>query len=352
LLNRQRLTQERERALVTLEQRNRDMTLLTWVGQELTAMQDSGQVIERLLRAVSETIGAQGSSVWLWQDEPGGALVCEAVYHYGLGQKLVNMSVEAGQGVVGWVASHKKSTVVHTVSEDPRFSNQIDTKVGFRTTDILAVPLLAREAVIGVLEVVNKSTGRFTKDDLTLVETLAASAAVAIDNAHLIEALRQQTVELEARNEDLDAFAQTVAHDLKSPLALIASTAQVLELDFPDLSEEKLRHHLGVMAQRGRKASSLIEELLLLAELRHADIHIETLVMAPILTEAQKRLADMFTDQQPLIEMPTTWPAALGYGPWIEEVWVNYLSNALKYGGQPPQLELGAAKQRDGMVRF
>jgi signal transduction histidine kinase len=187
---------------------------------------------------------------------------------------------------------------------------------------------------------------------LTLVETLAASAAVAIDNAHLIEALRQQTVELEARNEDLDAFAQTVAHDLKSPLALIASTAQVLELDFPDLSEEKLRHHLGVMAQRGRKASSLIEELLLLAELRHADIHIETLVMAPILTEAQKRLADMFTDQQPLIEMPTTWPAALGYGPWIEEVWVNYLSNALKYGGQPPQLELGAAKQRDGMVRF
>jgi two-component system sensor histidine kinase/response regulator len=60
----------------------------------------------------------------------------------------------------------------------------------------------------------------------------------------------------------------------------------------------------------------------------------------------------MVADYQAKIITPTVWPAAIGFAPWIEEVWVNYLSNGLKYGGQPPHLELGATRQEDGMIRF
>jgi signal transduction histidine kinase len=48
----------------------------------------------------------------------------------------------------------------------------------------------------------------------------------------------------------------------------------------------------------------------------------------------------------------SAWPVALGYAPWVEEVWINYLSNALKYGGRPPRIELGAKAQPDEMTRF
>ena len=64
------------------------------------------------------------------------------------------------------------------------------------------------------------------------------------------------------------------------------------------------------------------------------------------------RLAHMIEEHQTEIILPGTWPVALGYDPWVEEVWVNYLSNAIKYGGQPPHVELGATAQADGMVRF
>ena len=74
--------------------------------------------------------------------------------------------------------------------------------------------------------------------------------------------------------------------------------------------------------------------------------------MASIVTEAQGRLAYLIEEHQAEIISPDTWPVALGYGPWVEEVWVNYLSNAIKYGGQPPRVELGATEQADGMVRF
>src|SRR5690606_22157778 len=52
------------------------------------------------------------------------------------------------------------------------------------------------------------------------------------------------------------------------------------------------------------------------------------------------------------IRAPDEWPVALGYGPWVERVWFNYLSNGLKYGGSPPRLELGADAGPDGMIRF
>jgi signal transduction histidine kinase len=52
------------------------------------------------------------------------------------------------------------------------------------------------------------------------------------------------------------------------------------------------------------------------------------------------------------VSFPKNWPTAIGYAPWVEEVWANYLSNALKYGGEPPCVELGATTQSDGMIRF
>src|SRR5258708_33412384 len=77
------------------------------------------------------------------------------------------------------------------------------------------------EILIGVLELANKLEANFTADDQFLVETLAASAAVALENTRLVETLREQTRDLQLQNEDLDPFSHTVAHDLKNPVALM-----------------------------------------------------------------------------------------------------------------------------------
>jgi signal transduction histidine kinase len=79
---------------------------------------------------------------------------------------------------------------------------------------------------------------------------------------------------------------------------------------------------------------------------------VEPLDSAQIVTEARERLANVIEECQAEVITPDTWPEALGYGPWIEEVIVNYLSNAIKYGGRPPRVELGGTAQADGMVRF
>ena len=74
--------------------------------------------------------------------------------------------------------------------------------------------------------------------------------------------------------------------------------------------------------------------------------------MAQVVANVQTRLSYRIREKQAQLDVPQHWPDALGYGPWIEEVWANLLSNALKYGGCPPRVELGASDSSDGMLRF
>lgn len=166
------------------------------------------------------------------------------------------------------------------------------------------------------------------------------------------QALSQHAAELQARNEELDAFAHTVAHDLKNPVNLIVGFADVLQTDYATLPAEELCNYLEIITRNGLKISDIIDELLLLAGVRQMEVEMEPLDMASIVAEARERLAYMIEDHQTQITAPTHWPVALGYAPWVEEVWVNYLTNGIKYGGEPPHLTLGAKELPDGSICF
>jgi signal transduction histidine kinase len=158
--------------------------------------------------------------------------------------------------------------------------------------------------------------------------------------------LAQANAKLQDRNEELDAFAHTVAHDLKNPLGLITGYAELLYIDSDVLDPETLRFHANNIVRGAAKMKSIINNLLLLASARKMDADIGPLDMNQVVEGALERLTDVIEKSQAEIQIPQHWPMALGYAPWIEEVWANYISNALKYGGQPkqgisPAIELG-----------
>jgi signal transduction histidine kinase len=169
---------------------------------------------------------------------------------------------------------------------------------------------------------------------------------------HSAEALRLQNLELQAHVEELDAFAHTVAHDIKGSLGPVIGFASVLRDDYARLTIEDQQKCLDNLVHAARKLNNVVDELLLLAEMRKTEVVMEPLSMASIVAEAQQRLAPMIQEYGAEIVLPAAWPAAEGHGPWVEEIWVNYLGNAIKYGGQPPRLQLGAQTQPDGMARF
>ncbi len=177
---------------------------------------------------------------------------------------------------------------------------------------------------------------------LARVETHLALRALQRDLQEKHVALERYARELEASNAELDAFAHTVAHDLKTPLAAQIGFSVLLTRRFEQLPPDEVRARLALITQTGHKMTNIINELLLLAGVRKMEqVTLAPLDMRAVVAEVLHRLASQIAETQAEIRTPEVWPAALGYAPWIEEVWVNYLSNALKYGGAPPRVELG-----------
>jgi PAS domain S-box-containing protein len=164
------------------------------------------------------------------------------------------------------------------------------------------------------------------------------------DRQHTEEALRAANAELRIRNADLDAYSHTVAHDLTNPLHCVIGYADALELHYADLSQDEQLDLARTIARSARKMNGIIAELLLLAEVHKTEVEMQPLDMAEIVREGISRVSDLIDSQHVQLIIPAahTWPVAYGHAPWVEEVWVNYLSNAIKYGGQPPHVELGA----------
>jgi signal transduction histidine kinase len=169
------------------------------------------------------------------------------------------------------------------------------------------------------------------------------------------EVAERQKVEtaLRVRNEELDAFAHTVAHNLKNSLSLITSAAEYLADEYETMSPAEAKPLLKQIMQSGHKTSATVEALLLLAKVRQKkEVAVRPLDMAQIIDAVQQRLAGLIAEKKAKLILPSSWPPACGYSPWVEEVWLNYLSNGLKYGGRPPRLELGGQVEANGMARF
>ncbi|MBN1231673.1 MAG: tetratricopeptide repeat protein [Anaerolineales bacterium] len=165
---------------------------------------------------------------------------------------------------------------------------------------------------------------------------------------------RQLQEEIIAREQlimDLNAFTHMVAHDLKSPLQNILTAAVLFgnsAMEKLDAGEQGLLRGILRMVD---SMSRIINELLVLASIREEEITFDNLDTKAILEEVENRLSHLILDHKAEIIKPKSWPVAYGYTPWVEEIWMNYISNAIKYGGDPPIVELGAIEEF-GITKF
>ena len=258
----------------------------------------------------------------------------------------------------GWISGAEDLT---TLSQHSPYQQAL-REAGVRS--YVSVPLFIQEELVGALSLESSQPRAFTPDHIDIAAEVAASLAVAIQQVRLYEqaeqeiaermraeaALRRYTFELEERNAELDAFAHTVAHDLKNPVASIVAYADVLAQEYPTVPEKMVRRFLHTIAQNSRKIDTIIDNLLLLSSVRHTEeIETHPLDMGRIVAEARGHLLHLIEELQGEIILPERWPVAVGYAPWVEEVWTNYIGNALKYGGRPPCVELGATIQKDAV---
>lgn len=294
--------------------------------------------------------------------------------------ELVNTNDQVSTSILQSVLQTGQPQVIKSAMDDPKWG-QARSVTLLKLRSVLCVPLIWDGVSIGAIYVENRSIGnRFTEAGLATLAMFAQQASVSIKNARLYNRLEQQVQErtqelrqeieqrkraedelrranedLLARNGELDAFAHTVAHDIKGPATTIASFSELLcDKSIPLSNAEQEQYHT-LLRRTALKTCAIIDELLLLAGVRKMQVASQPVDMANVVGEALRRLTDQITVSNADIVLPAYWPVALGYAPWIEEIWVNYISNACKYGrrdNHPPRIELAATAQDDGLIRF
>ena len=168
--------------------------------------------------------------------------------------------------------------------------------------------------------------------------------------------IQQKNIQLQERNADLNTFAHTVAHDIKNPLSTIIGYADLINEDRDSFSLEEIKQFNKIILRRSTKIHQIIDSLLLLASTRGDNMKLSKINMLYIIEQSLKRVNFNSNDNNKII-YPQKWPIVMGDTAWVEEVWTNYISNAIKYGGNPLKIELGydtetKASSPNNIIRF
>lgn len=214
---------EVQRLSALLAREERISRALQEVSVALGTTLDLDDLLELILGRITELLDADRSTLYL-VDDAKGDLISRVV----IGSKVRSIRIKLGHGIAGTVAKTGKPIRVKEAYKDPRFEPEWDLLTGYRTTCMLAAPLknhLAR--TIGVVQVLNKSTGEFTDEDEAILTALSTQAAVAIDNSRLFLSLIQKNRQLLDTKDQLERKVR----DLQFLFDLERSTSRATSLE-------------------------------------------------------------------------------------------------------------------------
>lgn len=286
------------------------------ISRDLASTLDLDVLLDRIVQAAADITAAEAASILLYDN------TARQLYF----QVATNMDEPTMRGLVvplegsiaGWIVTNQKPLRIDNAHEDTRHFGDIEQTTGFSIESILGIPLVTKNKVVGVLEVINKKDGDFTFSDENLLTVLGAQAAIAIENARLFH--------------QSDLISEFV-HELRTPLASL-STATYLLLR-PEMSREQQEQIVNNIHNETLRLNSLASSFLDLARLESGRVQFRksTFDVMDLLHECSDVMetkADEDRIQIRIIEPegPTLLEADRDK---LKQVILNLLSNAIKY---------------------
>lgn len=235
----------RKQAEETLTRHNRELRALNKTTQALTSTLSLKEVLEQMMHETRVLLGAEAASVLLCDPTEDSLIFAAAVGPNS--EQLVGTRMPSTAGIAGEALRTGQAILIGNAQQDKRFYNKIDALTGLKTRSLLAVPLIAKGKIIGVVEAINWGDKLFDENDLNLLNTLAGSAAAAIENARLYEEVTRRLAETRLLQDVILAAVSSLDFDdiVTHVLQTIHQTLQPhnLSLSFPDSQREYMIVH-------------------------------------------------------------------------------------------------------------
>ena len=268
---------------------NRAVEALYHVHGLMTALTDLDTLLERISEEGRAVARAEAASVILY-DETTNELYFRVALGDSGDQETLKREVrlKPGQGIAGAAAQERVTIHVPDVRLDSRFYGNADEMTQFQTRNILAVPMIERNRLVGVLELVNKLDGEaFSPLDQYVMEMFSSVAASAVVNARLIEE--------QIKTTRLAAIGQAIAgltHHIKNILTGLNSSAELIEMALEANNTDLVKKTWPVLRRSTHRISNFVQDLLLYAKPRKPII--ESCQIHRIIVDACETMRDLF----------------------------------------------------------
>ena len=211
---------ELERTLESSRVQVEKLNLLIDAAKTVNSTLDLDRLLDVILEAAIKSIAADRGTLYL-VDELKSEIWSKALR----GTEVIEIRLPIGKGLSGYVAKTGETINIPDAHNDPRWNPDVDKKSGYRTNNMLCMPMQNRDGkIIGVFQMLNKKGGPFTTQDEEFINALSIHASIAIENARLAQEM--------INNERLSAvgrMASTIIHDIKNPMGTLRVYAQVMK---------------------------------------------------------------------------------------------------------------------------
>jgi len=303
------------------------------ISRDLASILDLDVLLDRIVRAAADIAQAEAASILLY-DEAAHQLYFQVATNLQPVMRGVVVPLEGS--IAGWIVTHRRPARISEAQKDQRYFSDIEKITHFTTHSLLGVPLITKDQVIGVLEVLNKKCGEFTQMDEDLLVVLSAQAAVAIENTRLF----QQS----------DLISEFV-HELRTPLASI-STATYLLLR-PEISQQQREQIIHNLHAETLRLNALTSSFLDLARLESGRVqyHQDKFSLRDLFHECCEIMQSKADEERIRIniKIPDGLPPLKADRDKIKQVALNLLSNAIKYNRPKGSVTIKAEAPDDEM---
>lgn len=302
---------------------------------ELVSTLDLDILLNHIVNAAQELTESEEASLLLY-DPQTNHLYFHAATGY-LEEEDKQTAVPADQSIAGWIFTHGEPLLVEDAKNDPRFFREMDLLTRFNTRSILGVPLFAKDKTLGVIEVVNKQKTTFQEIDVRLLQSLAAQAAIAIENSLLF----QQN----------DIVAEMV-HELRTPLTALTAAAHLMQR--PELEDDQRNKLYRTVSSEVKRLNEMATDFLDLSRLESGRIrfvreliHLEGLIrecLEIIRPQAENENLALETEIDPILS-PVN-----GDRNRLKQLVLNLLTNAIKYNKSGGRVRVSLHREGDELL--
>jgi len=277
-------------------QRARRLEILNHVTRMLTTGLDPGAVFKGILAAVQALLPGAAARLWEW---PKGSDELHLVASIGLRDPEggVKLRMRPGEGLLGLAASTRQPVISPDVTKDPRFINKAWAAAEGLVSSV-TLPLVHGETVHGVLAISTRTPHQFSEEEVNLLSSFAAQAAIAIENARLHEAVRRHAEELESKVRERTAeleealrvkveFLGKMSHELRTPLNFVVGFSELLQQGIGGPLTPKQATYVDRVLTGGKRLLSLVNDVLDIAQVDagKSRLRLEPVILGPLIQE-------------------------------------------------------------------